>query len=187
MSSDVLTDVLTSTLAHSLKFKISDNYGEEESKYIKKNGIKISGIATVFGEDSELPKEEFFAYLNKGGDMVNKAIWLEHQKRISVGHITDFLVESEGDRLHINFVLPYGDTLEAILPYLKNGFLKDLSIHYKRKVDDETGIPIKNTLEIIEVSLTSNGAVKQSVITAMHSKNINFIKKSKKKKKLIYL
>ncbi len=182
----MISDILTSTLAHSLEFKISDNYGEEESKYIKKNGIKISGIATIFGEDSELPKEEFFAYLNMGGDMVNKAIWLEHQERIAVGHITDFLVESEGNRLHINFVLPYGDTLEAILPYLKNGFLKDLSIHYKRKVDDETNKPVKNTLEIIEVSLTSNGAVKQSVITAMHSKNIEFIKKSKKKK-LIYL
>ena len=171
--------LLISTLAHSLEFKISENYGKEESDYIEKNGIKLSGIATVFGEESELSKEEFFSYLNNGGDLINKPIWLEHQEDISVGYITDFLVQSEGNKLHINFVLSYNDNLKSLLPYLKNGFLKDLSIHYKRNVDNETGEPIKNTLEIIEVSLTSNGAVKQSVITAMHSKNINILKKSK--------
>ena len=179
---------LKETLIGSLNTTIENEYkGEQELIYIKKHGIKMLGVATVFGVQSNLTKEEFFEYINGGGELKGKPIWLEHFAKYIIGAINEYFVESESDKLHIIFHLPYNDNLIKLLPYIKNGTLKDLSIHYKRKINKDGKI-IPNTLEIIEVSITSDGAVGQSTITAIHSKNTNKKKKLEfigKKKKLI--
>ena len=180
---------LKEKITGSLKTTLEKEYnGKHELIYIKKNGIKIFGVATVFGDESNITKEEFFEYINNGGQLIQKPIWLEHFPKYKIGKIIEYLVEGESDKLHILFHLPYNRELEKILPYIKNGFLKDLSIHYKRKID-KNGKIIPNTLNIIEVSVTSDGAVGQSTITTMHSKNSSNRKKKLKligkKKKLI--